>query len=193
MADDPTGYADALATINENQLSERQQRISVGLAMIQDGASAAEAARVCGIPHVTMWRYARRYSELESKEGDGRAASIEALADEALVAARIATQRVTERLVDPDHEWKDSDLVKAQGVNIDKVLAFQNRGEGPKRSGVAAIIAMIEEGADITIRKRHPADDAVEVEADTLEDEGRHDIQFDFDEVAKNVTGTLDE
>lgn len=165
VADDPTGYADALATINENQLSERQQRISVGLAMIQDGASAAEAARVCGIPHVTMWRYARRYSELESKEGDGRAASIEALADEALVAARIATQRVTERLVDPDHEWKDSDLVKAQGVNIDKVIAFQNRGQGPQQSGVAAIIAMIEEGGDITIRKRDPAEQAIEVEA----------------------------
>ncbi|GEM_PF-6162438 len=166
---DPTGYESQVAEIQPNALSERQQRVGIGLAMIRDGASYSEAARVCGIERRALARYEQKLRQVDSKEGDGMTVALDALQKGAMTAALIATERVTERLVDPEHEWKDGDLIKAQGVNIDKVLAFQAKPIAPADSGVSALERLLDQ-ADVTLTKKDPANEAIEVEATTPTD-----------------------
>ena len=93
---------------------------------------------------------------------DGLALAMDELQKGTMIAALMATERVTERLADPDHDWRDTDLIKAQGVNVDKVVALQNRPKAPEESGVALLAAMLET-SDITLTKRDAASEAIDV------------------------------
>ena len=154
-----------LEKIPEGQLSTRAQTIAAALAMIKDGSSINGASKACGIPYSTLHRYHHHLSKLDSKEGDGMALAMEDLQKSVMVASTIATERVLERLVDPAHPWKDGDLIKAQGVNIDKTLALRDTGKGAADPGISAFAAILEAN-NITISKRDASHDAIDVTPD---------------------------
>lgn len=161
MTNDPTGYSDAIAAIPAEQLSTRQQQIAAGLAMIREGSPCLTAANKVGIPYSTLWRYSKALSKLNSSEADGREASLQALADHSVVASSIALERVTERLVDDEHEWKNGDLIKAYTATADKATALTARPKA-EDSGVSALRELLAEG-DLTITKRGPEAEAIDV------------------------------
>lgn len=163
---DPTGYDAALEAIQPG-LNTREQTIAVALAMIDEGVSIKAAAERCQLPYATLWRYARKVSELNSDATDGRTASLEALADQTLVAARIAAERVTQRLVDDDHEWRDSDLIKATQVMADKASQLASRPKH-EESGISALRELLGAG-DITISAKKPGDEAIDVTPEETE------------------------
>lgn len=162
---DPTGFAKGLATIPKGQLSERQQRIANGLAMIQGGQSIKGAARACGIPMSTLWGYARGVSDLSRENDGGRGRDLDAILDASIDVSLIAAERLRESLV--NDEWKAGDLVKAYGVATDKV-ALLNQRSTDAPSGIRELFAAVLAEGDVTIRKRDPADEAIDVAADRV-------------------------
>lgn len=163
---DPTGFQAALATIQPGQLSERQQRIATGLAMIQAGSSCLAASKQCSLPVSTLWRYARGISNLQSENDGGRGRELDAIHDASIDASLIAAERLRDSLI--HDEWKPGDLVKAYGVATDKVIALSQRTtEAPM--GIRELFSAVLAENDITIRKRDAIDQAIEIEASGIE------------------------
>src|SRR5678815_4355441 len=99
MAIDPTGYTAALATIQPGQLSERQQRIAAGLAMIRDGKSIRSASKATMIPWSTLDRYHRGLSTVGSNDA-GAELHIDGISNAAADIALMASQAVLESMRD---------------------------------------------------------------------------------------------
>lgn len=156
-----TGFDAALEAIPENQLSSRQQRIAAGVAMIREGSTCLAASKAVEIPYTTLRRYSKALANVVSSEADGRDASFQALADHSIVASTIALERITERLVDDEHEWKDSDLARTYVATAEKAQSLIARPKA-EDSGVSALRELMQEG-DITITKRDPTKDAIDV------------------------------
>lgn len=159
---DPTGFQAALATIQPGQLSERQQRIATGVAMIQAGSTLNSASKACGIPLSTLWGYARGITKFENENEGRRGRDLEVLHDACLDNALLASEKLREALT--TEEWSHGDLVKALGVNVDKIAVLGQR-TAPAPDGIRELFASVLSENEITIRKRDPVNDAVEVEA----------------------------
>lgn len=173
MGEDTTGYQAAIEAIPEGQLSSRQQRIATGLAMIREGTSCNAAAKACGIPQKTLWRYQHNLVELTS-ETDIRAAEADLLRG-SITIARMAQERIQARLADDDNPMKDGDLVKAYGVGTDKVSIQRGWQRGTRsaddhtRDALGSILDQMRAGDEITYRK---ADEAIDVTPEGQPDEG---------------------
>lgn len=164
---DPTGFDSVLAKIPKGQLSERQERIATGLAMIQNGSSIKRAAQTCGIPVSTLWNYHHGISTLGSETGFERdLKSVQAVSHD---IALIAGENIVKSLTTEPEAWKPGDLVKAYGVATDKVIAFQAGGQASAPNGIAELVGSLLEQGDISIKRRDKAAEAVEVEAERVE------------------------
>lgn len=166
---DPTGYEDALATIPKGQLSERQQRIAAGLAMIREGSSIKKAAEVCRIPKTTMWEYHHSLRSLSDPEikVDRDMKAIQAATYD---IAQIASEKIIESLSDNAEDWKPGDLVKAYGVAVDKI-GILSSSAAPGTDGVANLVSALLEAGSVTITPHPPDHAAIDVEATGHTDE----------------------
>lgn len=163
MPIDPTGYAGALEAIQPGQLSERQQRIATALAMVRDGMSLNQAARVAKIPLSTLWLYHRKghaVAERETKADFNVAAVTEVSVDISLMAA----ERVRDRLAENPDDWSNMDLVKAYGVATDKIIALAQRAGGQSVEGMTELQRLLT-GRKVTIEPAQPGDSAIDVDA----------------------------
>lgn len=166
MAIDPTGMRDVIATIQPGALSERQQRIAAGLALLNEGKSYREAARVAKIPHATLWEYhnkGRAVAEREGKADHNVAAVTEVSVDISLMAA----ERVRDRLAENPEEWSNMDLVKAYGIATDKVINLSQRSTGGATDSIPTLARLLQ-GAKVTIEPKQPSEKALEVEAERV-------------------------
>jgi hypothetical protein len=166
MAIDPTGYTDAIATIPEGQLSERQQRIAAGLAMIRDGTSIKRASEIAKVPLSTLWNYhhkGRSIAERETKADYNVAAVTEMSVDISLMAA----ERVRDRLADDPDSWSNMDLVKAYGVATDKLIAIGARNPSSGDDGISELSKLLR-SSKVTIEPKADGHSAIDVEADVI-------------------------
>jgi len=169
MADqDNSGYEAAIAEIPKGQLSEREQRIAAGIAMVKvDGFSILQASKKTGIPYTTLSRHVRGITTTVSNNVE---AAREDLLETAYAVASGAAAHIQARLDDENHEWKDGDLAKVYGIATDKFDRLQNAG-GMPTSGVAALIDVLTKEHDLTLSKRDPATDAIDV-TETVQEQG---------------------
>lgn len=160
---DPTGFDAALQTIQPGQLSERQQRIAAGLAMIREQKySISAAAHKAGIPVSTLWDYHHGYSTIGSETGFER--DLKAVTESTYDIAQIAADAIRTSLTQTPEDWKPGDLVKAYGVAVDKIAILSQRSAAPVAGMTELVSALLNQG-ELSIRKRDPIADAVEVEA----------------------------
>ena len=169
MPNDPSGYLEAIAEIPKGQLSERQQRIATGLAMINEGSSCNAAAIAVNIPAKTMWRHNQGYVALTDEKGVQ-------INERALVAAsfdmaQIAAQKITDRLLDETREIKDADLVKIYGVATDKIAMKRGWTRGlsaadeKTQDALAGALQHLRDGKQIQIIEPDPVSEAIDVES----------------------------
>lgn len=162
---DPTGYEAALAQIPKGQLSERQQRIATGMAMVREGSSIWAAAKACQIPYSTLWGYCNNVTKLDNENAGVQGRDLEALQTASLDVSLIAAEKLRKALEEDD--WRHGDLVKAYGVATDKVIAFQERPQADDAQGQSLLTKLIQ-GHRITIEPAREGDDAVPVEAERI-------------------------
>lgn len=165
MGIDPTGYQAALAEIKPGQLSERQQRIAAGLAMIREGKSVRAASKATMIPWATLDRYNKGLSTLESNEA-GAEVNVEHIHHAASDIALIAAQHVLESLRDHSEEWKPGDFIKAFGVAADKVIALSGRTR-PTETGMSALGQLLS-GATLTFPAAGQGERTLDVDAERI-------------------------
>jgi len=159
---DTSGYSDAIAEIPKKQLSTREQLIAAGIAMVKvDGFSILQASKKTGIPYTTLSRHVRGITTTVSNNVE---AAREDLLETAYAVANGAASHLHARLDDEDHEWKDGDLAKVYGIATDKFERLHNAG-GTPTSGVAALIDVLTKEHSVTLTKRDPAQDAIDVTA----------------------------
>ena len=172
---DPTGMIEALAEIPAGQLSERQMRIASGIALVRDNnLSYEKASKECGIPTKTLWRHCQGHVALTDEKGVQ--VNERALVAASFDMAQIAADKITTRLLDTEHDWKDGDLVKVYGVATDKIAMkrrwAQGNDGGSERSQDTLANALEElRGKTVTITDADPASQAIEVSATTHTDE----------------------
>lgn len=161
---DPTGFDAALATIQPGQLSERQQRIAAGVALMREqGMNSRKAAAVVGVPHATLYRYHRDGVSVKQETGIER--DTEDIAEASADIALIAAEAIRESLVQHPEDWKPMDLVKAYGVATDKIIALGQKGAAPV-VGIRDLFAGLLGQAEVTLKRRDPLEDAVDVSAE---------------------------
>ena len=154
----------AIANVPSEQLSARHTRIAAALSLIQtQGYSINKAAKTARVPYSTLCRYHHGIS----KVGDDCAKQTEnAIVHASAEMAMIATERITDRLLDDDHEWKDADLVKVQTAGV-QAVALKRQWSKPNQDGDAkqgiSALAQLLQGADVTLTKRKPDADAIDV------------------------------
>ena len=169
---DNTGIVEALKQVPANQLSGRDARIAAGLALIREhGRSILSSAKEVGVPYSTLQRY---HAGLSSLGHETRVRAHEdALLEQSMEIAQIGADIIKDRLLDPEHDWRDADLIKAHQVGLDGVAkrrrwaSADGNEEGP--SGISAL-AKILQGHDVVLSKRPPDADAIDVTPP--EDEG---------------------
>lgn len=162
MPIDPTGYDKALATIQPGALSERQQRIAAGLALIADGTPGYVAARRVGVPWSTLWRYHHKLSKLGNDESDGMTADATALAETSVDVALIAAEAIRNSLTHDLDQWERGELVRAYAAATDRSLAL-SRQSAPTPASGQSVLSRLLDGARITIEPVDAADRAVTV------------------------------
>lgn len=159
MASDPTGFAGAIKELPESGLSSRQQRVAAAIAMVKNGHTQRDASEATGIPKTTLYRALRGIGTIRD-QGKQDEAATRAILEASQAISLKASEVVMEGLDDPN--VKLGDAVKAFGVAVDKIHAF---GQTPSSQGdgVAALLQGILDQADVTITKRAPERDAVDV------------------------------
>ncbi len=163
---DPTGTKAIVAAIEPGQLSERQQRIATGMALVRDqGMPVKTAARKVHIPRTTLRRYLDGMAELAT--GEDHEVAITEIRNHSLDISRMAAERIAESLSEKGDEWKPGDLVKAYGVSTDKAVAMTQH-KPPEDDGVSALSRLLEAGDTVTITK---ADRAIDVTPERESDE----------------------
>ena len=170
MPDDSSGYLEAIAEIPKGQLSERQQRIAAGLAMIRDGSSIREASHLTNIPYSTLYDHKRGLTETDHEKAFQKGER--ALVDGLLAIATLASEKVFER-VEAD-SMRDGDLIKAQGVAIDKIALKRGWSKGQQANGDdhgMTTLARLLSGKKLTIEDADPVKQAIEVDAITSTDD----------------------
>lgn len=161
---DPTGMDAVLAAIPKGQLSERQQRIAAGVALVKEqGFSCKAAAKRVGIPHATLWRYHRDNVTLKPEQGLER--DTEDIAEASADIALMAAEAIKDSLSNHVEDWRPIDLVKAYGVATDKIIALGDKKSGPV-SGITELFSRIIQDNELVVRKRDRMLDAIEVEAE---------------------------
>jgi len=155
---DPTGYDVALVP-QPVALSERQQRIAAGMAMVRDGMSLRKASAAARVPRATLHGYMQGVSKLGRQEEHGR---LEQVTDYSYDISLIASEAIIESLSERPHEWKPGDLNRAYGTATDKIIALRNAPASQTAPGISALAQLLE-GADVTITKRDPAKHAIDV------------------------------
>lgn len=161
---DPTGIDAALAAIQPGALSERQQRIAAGVALMRDqGLNSRTAAKRVGVPYATLYRYHRDGVTLKQETGLER--DTEDIAEASADIALLAAEAIRDSLVNHIEDWKPMDLVKAYGVATDKIIALGQKSAAPV-IGIRELFQGLLGESEITLRKRDPAADALEVEAE---------------------------
>ena len=166
MGDD-SGYQAAIAEIPRGQLSERQQRIAAGLAMIRvDGSSVHAAAKAVQIPYSTLYDHNRGLTDPDYEKGFK--ANERGLVDGLMSIATLASEKIFER-VEAD-TMRDGDLIKAQGVAIDKIAMkrrwaqTQTQGSDRTHDALAAALEAMRQGAKVSIEQPDPVADAIEIQ-----------------------------
>lgn len=164
---DPTGFDKAIASIQPGALSERQQRIAAGLAMIREGKSLSAAARAVQVPLSTMWNYHHGVSTLEggNQQGGSLSRELEAVHATSHDIALLAGENIVRSLTTEPEVWKPGDLVKAYGVAVDKIAILSQQPQGAQEDG-QSLLAKFLSGHRVTIEPKRAGDDAVEVEAE---------------------------
>lgn len=165
MAIDPTGYDKALAQIQPGALSERQQRIAAGLAMLADGQSYRRAASVAQVPLSTLWEYAnhaRSIHERQTRMED----DVQVVAQLSCDVALIAGEAVRDSLINERDQWKPGDLVKAYGVATDKLIALGQRASAGDDS--VSELAKLLSNSRVTVEPMGESDRALSVEAERI-------------------------
>lgn len=165
---DPTGMDAVLAQIQPGALSERQQRIANGLALIRDQKyDVKSAAKMVGIPHSTLWRYNRDGFEVKPECGIER--DIEALVDVTADIALMAGEHIRDSIASGDDDWKPADLVRAYSAANDKLMSWTQRGGQKPDDGQSAITKLLA-GATIQMAPApRDGDQAINVEAERVE------------------------
>lgn len=166
MAIDPTGMATAVAAIQVGALSERQQRIATGLALIRDGKPIKRAAIEVGIPESTMWRYAHGVSKVESADADGMDADLRTLNEASFDVALIAAEAVRDELVNNRDAWKPADLVRAYSAATDRVISLNQRSNQPQNQQTS--LASLLQGLKLTVEASDPSSQAIEAEVERV-------------------------
>ena len=162
---DTTGFDAVLAAIPKGQLSERQQRIAAGMAMVREGRSYRTASMACGIPISTLHHYVSGSSSLEREQGFER--PLKDVNEQSFDIAQLAGEAIVESLTKDRDAWKPGDLVKAYGVAVDKINAMSGQSAAVP-NGIAEALGKLLDKGDVTLRRHRPGDDALEVEAERL-------------------------
>ena len=166
MPIDPTGYDKALAQIQPGALSERQQRIAAGLALVRDGMSGLKAARAVGVPYSTLWGYIHEVSKLGNVESDGREIDLRSLDEASIDVALIAAEAVRDELVNNRDAWKPADLVRAYAAATDRVIALRQGGQS-QADGMSELSKLLQ-GMAVTLTPRPDGDRAIEAIAERV-------------------------
>ena len=165
MAKDHT--KEVQAQIEPGALSERDQRIAAGLALVREGTSMKRAAQIAQVPRTTLMRYRDNLSKLGTSNGrEQRLADVEELSFD---IARIAGERIRESLNDPEETWKPGDLVKAYGTATDKTLAMANVTASGNQNAFAHVFKGLKD-MGLTLQPERD-ETTIEAEATTLDDE----------------------
>lgn len=161
---DPTGYSHAIATIEKGALSERQQRIAVGVAMLRDGATYRQASAAAKVPIRTLWDYANRGQAIMEREGKADY-NVAAVTEVSLDISLMAAEHVRDRLAAAPEEWSNMDLVKAYGIATDKLIALSQRVTGGASDALPALSKLLS-GSKVTIE---PSEQGRAIEAERIE------------------------
>lgn len=156
---------DTLAAIPQGQLSERQVRIAAAVSLVRDeGRTYKAASEATGVPIQTIFRY--KHKMTEAFDDAGVAINAKALVAASFDVAQLASQRITERLLDEPESWGNGDLVKAYGVATDKIALKLRWRDGTEAresdEGVSAISKMLR-GATIVMPRQDEHSDAIDV------------------------------
>ena len=167
MRNDPSGYLEAIAEIPRGQLSERQQRIAAGIAMIRDGKSCNKAAKEVGIPYSTLFRHKQGLTDPNYEKAFQKGEK--ALIEGHLAIATLGAEKVFER-VEAD-TMSDGDLIKAVGVSTDKLALKRGWARGlssadeKTQDALAGALEHLRQGHTVTIEKPDPVNEAIEIDA----------------------------
>jgi len=161
---DPTGFQAALATIQPGALSERQQRIAAGLAMIRDGESIQQAAVLARVPYSTLWAYHHKGQSVADREGKADY-NVAAVTELSVDISLMAGERVRDSLAEHPEEWRPMDLVKAYGIATDKVALLSQRSTSSAHDALPALSKLLA-GSKVTIE---PSEQATTIEAERVD------------------------
>lgn len=161
---DPTGYTQALATIQPGALSERQQRIAAGVAMVREGASYRKAAAAAKVPLRTLWAYCNEGRAIAEREGKADY-NVAAVSEMSVDISLMAAEHVRDRLASAPEEWTNMDLVKAYGVATDKIIAMSQRVSSGSQDALPALSKLLA-GSKVTIE---PSEQATTIEAERVD------------------------
>jgi len=99
------------------------------------------------------------------KQETGLERDTEDIAEASADIALLAAEAIRDSLVNHIEDWKPMDLVKAYGVATDKIIALGQKSAAPV-IGIRELFQGLLGESEITLRKRDPAADALEVEAE---------------------------
>lgn len=154
------------AQITPGALSEREQRIAAGIALVREGKSLNRAAKIVQVPRSTLTRYVQGVRQLGNSNGrETRLADVEELSFD---IARIAGERIRESLSETPEEWKPGDLVKAYGTATDKSATLSGlTSSGNKNAFADMFQALQAQGLELQPKR---TETVIETEAETVSD-----------------------
>ncbi len=190
MGDDqtPVGFAELVAALPDaDGPSPREQRIAVGIAMVDRGATYTDAARECGLPLTTLWD--RCNGLASATEGDtpkGLKVAESRILSLSLAASIKAGESIMEGLETEAGQpgaYRPAEVIKALQVSAHIVGRRLGWDKGPgggsdlSRDALAGALQEIQEqlqqGAQITakisIEQPDKAAEAIEVTATEVE------------------------
>jgi len=169
---DPHGIQEAMASMPTETRVPRVDRIRAGILMVNAGTPYRQAAEDCDVSATTLYRHAK-YSNLMRMEREKQVRVLEtSLIDKQFAIADLASEKIFERIA--ADTMRDGDLIKAQGVAIDKIAMkrqWSKGGEaGEGQEGLSAL-AKILQGKILTVTDADPAARAIDVTGKSLTDQ----------------------
>jgi hypothetical protein len=153
--------AKAWATIQSSRLGDRMKR---ALQRIAGGESYRQAAEAEGYAtHSDIFRYATKYGLIDIRT--------KALLEQNRKIARLSGEEIQRRLLEKPEDFNNRDLVVANGVSVDKIMAHERRddegGSGLASEFEKLAAKLAESGASmeiqVAVRPTDPVQDAVDV------------------------------
>ena len=133
---DDRGYREKMALLDPSSPDFARDRREIVVAMTADGYPARQVSKVTGLAvnsiYSIMKRERDRQTELMEKAAhDDPLYNREehGIIESVFFVTQAALDRLGTRLADPQHAWKDSDLIKLASQGIDKIATARRWGK----------------------------------------------------------------